>query len=870
MKKIYTIILLAFWVLSANAQWTQITGTNISGTAEYKGLVYTGTSVLMATEGGIYRSTDNGVSWNLSVTGLDSTNLSVNDIAYISSRNEVWIASNGGIFKSTNDGVLWNKITPAGLSGSGWTQRLGRIGNRLVIAYSEYDNILHNNVTKLCYSDNGTNWTYGSQIATGNNIWIDFVEDFNNKGLWYIINLNDGSGSKLWYTETGTTVGLFPMTGVNPDAEIESNYFSVDPSGNNVFLIDREAKKILRFNSGSQSWEEKMTGIGGSGLTLTELFGIHSLGAHVFASAMFTDISSTLFLKLYYSSDNGETWTEITNPGVDFPVFEDQMIIAGSGRLIGSYFNSLMAYSDNIGQTWTKITNINSGSFDYLVGLSDGTVFATTSDELTGVVKSTDNGATWTIQNGDLPTFLGLHFIDAVLPGGPTTMYLTAAENPFDEKYYLYKSTDAGQHWEKITTAPDSSVKQFVGRHGGTSLIMYFGNKNGTGTYQYTVNEGSTWTNLSPAISALSVDRVMGIKGNGTLMILFAEKAGKVRVYKSTDQGISFTDITSNLDVSYIEIMVADRWTWDRQPSAIASFSSDGTSFVLAAYKYDIYPNEVCFYALNETLDGWSKIGSQGIKVQYNFECYGLRHNQGVWYFITPVGVYASADNCNTWLRVWNNEGFVKGLRPKAFVANNYGLFLGTDNGGLWKTALTAPSISTLTATEITDISAKSGGTVISTGGLPFSNKGLCWATHTTPVITDNNQSAGNSWDSFTLTISSLAPNTTYYVRAFIQNPKGLVYGDEISLKTENASGITAEKTGEVKLYPNPSEGIFNIVSDADMTLTVMNVIGKVVLTAPVYTGLNTYELKNQPAGIYFVRVTEGNRAAQTIRLVIK
>jgi len=867
MKKIYSVLFLAFLIFPLNAQWQQITGTNISGTAEYDNLVYTGSSVLLVNESGVYRSDDNGVTWVHSVDGLDTTNLIVNDIVYIAERNEVWIVLNGNVYKSTDNGKSWKKQELTGLGG-GWTNQIARINKRLIIGFNYWDSGSGKNVSKLCYSDDGITWAYGAKVYEGNG-WYELIHSFNNRFLGIIYDPQNGSPKSFMYSTDGTDIGFFPLTGLPPNYEIDADLFSCDPSGDYFFFRHNNVKKVYRFNFGTNTWEEKMKGIEFPPLVLGEIFSVHSLGGHAFVSALFTDGVSNIVLKLFYSSDNGETWSLVSNPGVDFPVFEDEMIIAGSNRLIGSYFNSLMAYSDNYGQTWIPINNINAGRFDYMVGQANGSIFTLSPDQLKGLLRTTDNGATWAPYNGDLPNFLGIYFIESIFPGGGDVMYLVGRDTPFDNKVKLFKTTDYGAHWVILSSAPSEERIQFVGRHGSANPIVFFGNEQGQGSYKYTTDQGTTWNDIT-GISALGIDRVVGIKGNGSLMLLFAEKSGNIRVYKSLNNGSTFSDITSNLDAPNLQILVADRWAWRKHPSAIASFDVTGNTFVVAVMDWT-WPSQISFYALNNTQNGWDKIGTEGIKVTNNFDCQALRHDGSVWYFVTPVGVYASVDNCQNWLRIWNNEGYVMGLRQSSFISNNYGVFLGTENGGLWRAQLTIPQLTTVTVTEITETTAKSGGNIVSTGGLPFLGKGLVYSTNPNPVVgTGNVLGCGSSWEDYTCSMFSLTPNTTYYVKALATNPKGHGYGNQLSFTTLNPTGIVVHKPGEVYLYPNPSNGLFNIVADADMTMTVMNVIGKVVLTAPVYNGINTYELKNQPAGIYFVKLKGESKQEQTIRLIIK
>ena len=66
----------------------------------------------------------------------------------------------------------------------------------------------------------------------------------------------------------------------------------------------------------------------------------------------------------------------------------------------------------------------------------------------------------------------------------------------------------------------------------------------------------------------------------------------------------------------------------------------------------------------------------------------------------------------------------------------------------------------------------------------------------------------------FVLDVGSLTPGTTYYVRAFAENAKGVVYGDEeLEFKTEeadmtlkgNAGPLLIGGTAEVPLNTNPT-----------------------------------------------------------------
>ncbi len=94
------------------------------------------------------------------------------------------------------------------------------------------------------------------------------------------------------------------------------------------------------------------------------------------------------------------------------------------------------------------------------------------------------------------------------------------------------------------------------------------------------------------------------------------------------------------------------------------------------------------------------------------------------------------------------------------------------------------PDVTTKAVTEITQTSAVSGGEVISDGGDEVIARGLCWSTSQNPTIDDNHTNDGVGTGIFTTNISDLAPNTTYYLRAYATNSEGTSYGEELSFIT--------------------------------------------------------------------------------------
>ncbi|MDA3866699.1 MAG: T9SS type A sorting domain-containing protein, partial [Salinivirgaceae bacterium] len=69
-------------------------------------------------------------------------------------------------------------------------------------------------------------------------------------------------------------------------------------------------------------------------------------------------------------------------------------------------------------------------------------------------------------------------------------------------------------------------------------------------------------------------------------------------------------------------------------------------------------------------------------------------------------------------------------------------------------------------------------------------------------------------------------------------------------------------------IYPNPSNGVFNVDVDGNATVTVMNVAGQVVDSKTI-NGSQTITLDKVNAGVYFVRVQVGENVG-TKQLIIR
>ena len=121
----------------------------------------------------------------------------------------------------------------------------------------------------------------------------------------------------------------------------------------------------------------------------------------------------------------------------------------------------------------------------------------------------------------------------------------------------------------------------------------------------------------------------------------------------------------------------------------------------------------------------------------------------------------------------------------RAYATNGVGTSYGNQiNFTTTNISGSLPTLTTVSASNVTNNSAVSGGNITSDGGSTVTQRGVCWSTNQNPTITDNITTNGSGSGSFTSSITSLITNTTYYVRSYATNGLGTAYGNQINFTT--------------------------------------------------------------------------------------
>lgn len=421
-----------------------------------QGHIFAGTSrgAFNVTEG-VFRSTDNGDTWTeTALTGIGNapTAVKVRDLA-ITSTGTVFAATGNpfgstvtGVFRSTDNGDSWTRL------GNGLTSKNYEVliiksngdifaGQTGLWLGSPGDGIFRS-------SDDGDSWT---QISTG---IIATTDVFS-----FAIN----SGGDLF---TGTSLdGLYQSTN-NGDSWTRKNEGIVvtdvsdlvSNSDGELFALTYDG--MYRSANNGDDWMAINAGLDGLELST------------VYVSANGRIYVGTRSNGIYYSMDNGDSWTP-TDLRSDWIL---SLVENAVGDLFAGTFNSSIYRSSDSGETWTQIHRDKlapARNFWSLATNSNGDIF-TGSDE--GVFRSVDNGDSWT-QIGDLGRIRSLvinsdgHLFAGNLSDGVyrsnnngITWQNVVRFNVYDlfisadgdlfagENSAAYHSSDNGDTWSKITT----------------------------------------------------------------------------------------------------------------------------------------------------------------------------------------------------------------------------------------------------------------------------------------------------------------------------------------------------------------------------------------------------------------------------------
>lgn len=517
-------IIIFLSALQLNAQssfWTAKNG--IYGGTEYEIINHTATGALVTiSNGGIFRSTNNGTTWTRVNSGIASTDISMRALTQDAS-GKLFVNSAQRVYTSTDGGLSWTQTTTVTNSFFGSVIKVSPANGNIFISNSSSNQILRS--------------TDGGQTFNATTFSASNITDMEVNSSGHVIVAVFGQSALYITTNNGT--GWSPMSSGSytgfPTLNVSHSYrIAIDNANNLYALTDTGPYKLA---SGATAWSS----IKG---TLTETFfygNIFASGANVYltnngVSKLFTfdglawnagvlypftglDItsflpkSSTEFyigvtsLGVYKSTDSGASWAS-SSGGIKGFSYSDLYLTPTGGRLFAAWSNTGYMLSLDDGQTWDL--NLGGNANRYLSGfvtLSDNSILGYG----TGAIRSTDIGNNWIVQHAS-------QFLQQVVVNG-TNLFSYSGAN-------LLTSVDQGVTWTStaITGLPSPSKIQVDG-----SNNTYFLSSGSI----YKVNTGAT----SATLLAVSGVRDFVLISN----TLFAITSNGTVISKSIDGGTNWT-----------------------------------------------------------------------------------------------------------------------------------------------------------------------------------------------------------------------------------------------------------------------------------------------------------------------------------------
>lgn len=545
---------------------------------------------------GMYTSTDGGINWTHRLDSLfwDMQIDPVNPNVLYAATGWVYNSNTGsaGIYKSSDFGVTWTKLN-TGFPSTGVIQRV-----KLDIAPSDPNYIyaitvdVNSGMEGLYRStDAGTTWNpvgpglnllaYGDGSSSGGQGTYDlgFCINQTNKDIIYVAGIN------LWISEDGATTfnrASDWTTAFGPSIHGDIHFVEQQPLTGNMFVCSDgglyrttliEGQSITNLNNGIP-WPTQWTNLS-NGLGITSFYRLSSsknTTGRLVAGAQ--DNASS-----YY---DGNSWSTIFGgDGMDNYLNPDN-----DQEIIGSSQYGYFYYSDDNGVSELGIYPNILGEYgewttpiiaDYT---NPGTLFV----GFENVVKSIDNGSTWTsISNFSTTSGVSIE-LSALAVGVSNPNVLVAARRvryEYSEPGALFVTTNGGVTWNDRTAGiPDSlyytSVE--VNRQNANTIYVTLAGFSAGNKIFMSSNSGVTWQNISYNLPNIPVNCVKNIPGTNKLIAatdigVYTLEAGATSwvMYNLGLPNVIVSDIEFNQVLNKVYVSTFGRGIWATDLNVVAA-----------------------------------------------------------------------------------------------------------------------------------------------------------------------------------------------------------------------------------------------------------------------------------------------------------
>lgn len=369
---------------------------------------------------------------------------------------------------------------------------------------------------------------------------------------WQQKNKAKKSTSRALPTSNWTPIGPFTHTNTGSwsSGQGRVNFVYEDPTNPNTLYIGSPAGGIWKSTNSGANWtplSDQLPQIGVSGIAVD-----HTNSNVIYIATGDKDGQDTYSVGVLKSTDGGLTWN-IT--GLSFTGTSDYagdiMMHPSNNQILWCATNSGIFKTSNGGTTWTNVQSGNFSKGNIRLRPSDPTTVYAVSN--TKFYKSTNTGDTFTEITTGLPALSGRLNLD-VTAADANYIYILSATTGYGFQG-VYRSTNSGTNWTKISTAATPAIFDGSGQAGyDMALAVSSSNKDEIYTGLLNVwkstNGGLGFTKLNdwsnPSGPAYTHADIHFLRYYGSK--LYAGTDGGV--YVSNNNGANFTDLTAGLQIS--------------------------------------------------------------------------------------------------------------------------------------------------------------------------------------------------------------------------------------------------------------------------------------------------------------------------------
>lgn len=505
----------------AGQTWTNLVGPFLQATIGSLAVHPTNGSILLcASDTGVWRSADAANTWTQVITGtgnivmFDPTN---GNTAYASMGNPNGDKTHNGVYQSSDGGLTWARTTGSGTS-SFPTTNVGRIAlamapSNTTTLYASISNSSASLSGELLgiwkTTDGGATWNQLPISATlaatwGPQMWYDNALVVSPVDPGIVI----AGGVGLFRTmDGGSTWAQLPYIGANnTEIHVDQHFLAFTPDGTELFVA----------NDGGIYSSTTITGA---------------------ASAVnWTVHNQTLAITQFY-------------PGMTLDPANPSFALAGAQD------NGTQAY---VGQLSWDLTTCGDGGFTIIDPTFPSLAYAAC--EYIALEQSTG-------KNPWVPADYGIDQTDRVQFIAPFVADLANPQSLYFGTYRVWRSTDAGGKWAAISpdlTNGRGTITTLAVAPGDSNTI-YVGTSNSRiETTRNALNAaGPTWTNATHGLPPRTLTQIAPDAVDPT--VAYAAFSGfsgitdnQGHIFRTTDAGSSWTDISGNLPNVPVDGIVPD------------------------------------------------------------------------------------------------------------------------------------------------------------------------------------------------------------------------------------------------------------------------------------------------------------------------